>query len=152
MNIENMTKEELSRFIKENEPHPLHDSARENDLDSFIDAQKNVGFSDLLFSYIRESGISEVECYKRAGLTPQHFSKIRSNRDYRPTKNTVIALALSLKLDLPKTKELLRSAGYAFTHSDKRDIVVEYYIINGIRDLMEVNSILDSYGLEMIKI
>ena len=146
-----MTQTELIKFIKENEPHPLHDSARQNTLDTFIEVQANLGFSDLLFQYIKESGLSEVECYKKAGLTPQHFSKIRSDRNYRPTKSTALALAIALKLDLPKTKELLRSAGFAFTHANKADIIIEYFIINQKWDLMEINSALDSYNLEPIR-
>ena len=79
-----MTKEEIERFIKENEPHPLHDSARSNSLEDFIDIQTNESFSDILLRFIRESGMTEVECYKAAGVTAQHFSKIRSKAGYRP--------------------------------------------------------------------
>ena len=143
-----MTSEELKRFIKENEPHPLHDSARSHSLDDFIELQSNESFSDLLLRLIRENGMTEVEVYKRAGITAQHFSKIRSAREYRPTKETVLALAIALKLDLPKTKELLRAGGLAFTHANKTDIIVEYFIINGNWNIFEINEALDSYGLK----
>lgn len=73
-----MTREEIEAFIKENEPHPLHDYARSHSLEDFLDVQRNKGFSDLLLKFIRESGMTEVECYKAAGITAQHFSKIRS--------------------------------------------------------------------------
>ncbi|MBO4388119.1 MAG: helix-turn-helix transcriptional regulator [Spirochaetales bacterium] len=143
-----MTKDKIERFIKENEPHPLHDSARSNSLKDFIDIQTNESFSDILLRFIRESGMTEVECYKAAGITAQHFSKIRSNRDYQPTKETVLALAVALKLDLPKTKDLLRAGGLAFTHASKTDMIVEYYIINRNWNLFEINEVLDSYGLK----
>ena len=143
-----MTKEEIERFIKENEPHPLHDSARSHSLEDFIDIQTNESFSDILLRFIRESGMTEVECYKAAGITAQHFSKIRSNRGYQPTKETVLALAVALKLDLPKTKDLLRAGGLAFTHASKTDMIVEYYIINRNWNLFEINEVLDSYGLK----
>ena len=84
---------------------------------------------------------------KAAGITAQHFSKIRSNRDYQPTKETVLALAVALKLDLPKTKDLLRAGGLAFTHASRTDMIVEYYIINWNWNLFEINETLDSYGL-----
>ena len=142
-----MTKEEIERFIKENEPHPLHDSARSHSLEDFIDILMNESFSDILLRFIRESGMTEVECYKAAGITAQHFSKIRSNRDYQPTKETVLALAVALNLDLPKTKDLLRAGGLAFTHASKTDMIVEYFIINQNWNLFEINETLDSYGL-----
>ena len=143
-----MTKEEIEAFIRENESHPLHDCARSHSLEDFMDIQKNDSFSDTLLKFIRESGMTEVECYKAAGITAQHFSKIRSNRDYRPTKETVLALAVALKLDLPKTKNLLRAGGLAFTHAYKTDIIVEYYIINQNWNLFEINEVLDSFGLK----
>lgn len=146
--MDRMSPEELQRFIKENEPHPLHDSARSHSLDEFIEIQTNESFSDLLLRLIRESGMTEVEVYKAAGLTAQHFSKIRSDRNYRPTKETVLALAIALKLDLPMTKDLLRAGGLAFTHACKTDMVVEYYIINGNWNLFEINEALDSYALK----
>lgn len=143
-----MTSEELRQFIKENEPHPLHDSARSHTLDDFIEIQSNESFSDMLLRLIKEKGISEVECYKRAGITAQHFSKIRSDRNYRPTKETVLALAIALKLNLPETKDLLRAGGLAFTHSSRTDMIVEYFIINGNWNIFEINEALDSYGLK----
>lgn len=148
--LEKMTEAEIRKFIEKNEPHPLHDSARSNSLDSFLYLQSNLSFSELLFSYIKEKKYSEVDCYKFAGLTPQHFSKIRSDKNYQPTKNTVLALAISLKLNLPETKNLLRSAGFAFTHSNKSDIIVEYFIINENWNLFDVNEALDSYHIKPI--
>lgn len=145
-----MTKEEILEFIRKNEPHPLHESALSSTLPRFIERERKESFSDMLFRLIREKRINEVELYKAAGLTPQHFSKIRSNSSYQPAKNTVIAIALALHLDLEETKELMRSAGFAFTHSSPKDMVVEYYIINGNHDLMTVNETLDSMGLEII--
>jgi len=145
-----MNTEELQKLIKENEPHPLHDSARSNSLEDFIEIQSNESFSDLLLRLIRESGMSEVEVYKRAGITAQHFSKIRSDRNYRPTKETVLALAIALKLDLPTTKDLLRAGGLAFTHASKTDMIVEYFIINRNWNIFEINEALDSYGLKAL--
>ena len=146
--MEFKSQEELIKFIKENEPHPLHDSARSSTLEDFIESHDGASFSDLLFRFIRESGMTEVAVYKAAGITAQHFSKIRSDRNYRPTKETVLALAIALHLDLPSTKDLLRAGGLAFTFASKTDIIVEYYIINQKWNLFEINEALDSYGLK----
>ena len=145
-----MTKDEILDFLKKNEPHPLHDAARNNTLSDFMKKEEKESFSDMLFRLIREKGESEVEVYRKAGITAQHFSKIRSRSDYQPTKDTVIALALALKLSLPETKDLMRTAGLAFTHSSKKDMVIEYYIINRNWDIFAINETLDSLGLEII--
>ena len=139
---------ELDDFLKAHEKHPLRESAYSLGLDDFLRAQKNESFSELLFRFIREKEMSEPDAYRRAGLTPQHFSKIRSDSSYRPTKSTVLALATSLGLDLDETKDLLRAAGLAFTHASMTDMVVEYFIINGPHDLFTINEALFRRGLE----
>jgi hypothetical protein len=105
---------------------------------------------------INESGISEVACYRAANITKQIFSKIRCSagedpiESYKPTKSTAMSLALALKLSLDEAKELLNKAGYAFSKSDKTDIIVEYCITNRIYDVLRVNEILFSYGLPVL--
>lgn len=146
-----MTEKEILEFIKNNEPHPLHDCARTNNLEDFMQIQKNESFSDMLLRLIREKGLSEVDVYKNAEITAQHFSKIRSDRAYRPTKETVLAFAVALKLDLPQTKDLMRSAGFAFTHANKTDMVVEYFIINENWNIFEINEALDNLGLNPLR-
>ncbi len=145
-----MTEDEIKTFIRMHEPHPLHESALNNNLDGFITAQKNETFSDMLFRLIREKNLNECEVYKRAGITAQHFSKIRSNSGYQPTKSTVLALAIAMRLDLPETKDLLRTAGLAFTHASTADMVIEYYIINREWNLFEINETLYSLSEEPI--
>lgn len=145
-----MTENEILEFIRDNEPHPLHDAAKSSTLDEFLEKEKNESFSEMLFRLIREKEVSEVEVYRKAGLTPQHFSKIRSRRDYQPTKETALALSIALSLTLGETKDLLRTAGLAFTHADRRDIVVEYFIINGKWDIFLINETLDSLSLPLL--
>ncbi|MFC0190060.1 hypothetical protein ACFFJY_17325 [Fictibacillus aquaticus] len=97
-------------------------------LDEFIQSHKKPSFRDVLFSYIDQSGATDAAIYTKAGIDRRHFSKIRSRADYTPKKNTVIALALSLKLDIDNTDELLSSAGYSLSQSDEADLVIQYFI------------------------
>ena len=109
-------------------------------------------FSERLFSLIKEKGISEVECYKRAGITRQVFSKIRSNKDYNPSRNTAISLALSLHLSLKETNKLLETAGFALSRSSKADLIIEYFIANRNWELSEINEALFSFGQDLINV
>lgn len=107
-------------------------------------------FQERLFEIIRERKIDEVELYTKAQITKQTFSKIRSNRDYKPTKNTAFLLVLALNLNLEEAGNLLSRAGIAFSPSDKFDLAIKFFIENKIYDIFEINEILMQSGIKTL--
>jgi hypothetical protein len=101
-------------------------------------------FGTLLVKAINKRGLNNADVYKDANIDRRLFSKIISNEGYSPTKGTVLALAIALKLDLDETSSFLKSAGYALSHSSKADIIVEYFIAetNGNYNIDIVNDAL----------
>ena len=65
-----------------------------------------------------------------------------SDRNYQPSKDTAMALIFALRLKLEQAEELLRCAGYSLSHSNQRDIVIEYFIREEVYDLMVINDVL----------
>ena len=110
----------------------------------------DASFSDTLLALVDAHGLSDPQVYRAAGMSRQHFSKIRSDASYRPTKRTVLALAIALELDLPETQTLLERAGFALSHASKQDLVVEYCVTHGIYDIMQVDALLYAFDLPTI--
>lgn len=106
---------------------------------------RNETFSDFVCLKIRERQLNEVALYKSVDLSRDIFSKMFSNRFYRPSKQTAIKFCLGLKLNLEETDYLLSLAGYALSTSLKEDLVVRFCILNGIYNLFEVNDLLYEY-------
>ncbi len=107
-------------------------------------------FTEMLLRKIDEAGLKDSECYKKANIDRKLFSKSRSDRFYRPRKRTALAFAIALNLSLEETEELLRKAGYSLSHSQKMDVIVEYFIKEGIYDIPEINYTLMQFDQQIL--
>ena len=112
--------------------------------------QEDAGFTETLLKLIDRVGKKDSEVYKKANLSKQHFSKIRNNPHYKPTKSTAIALSLALELNLEDTRDLIGRAGYALTNSSKFDLIIRYCIENRIYNVMEINCILFEHDQSLL--
>lgn len=111
-----------------------------------LDNNTNMSFVDKMLEYIKEGHMRDSDVYKAANIDRRLFSKIASDRTYKPSKDTCIALALALRLSIDDANDILSRAGYTLSHSSKRDVVIEYFFRERVYDLNDMNEVLYRLG------
>lgn len=119
------------------------------DLSSFL-KKKDVGFTQALAEWIQKKGLKNSAVYKKANISKQHFSKIINDPEAKPSKQTAIALALALELDLAQTKELIGRAGFALTNSSIFDLIIQYHIEHRNYNIIEINIALYEFDQNLL--
>ena len=110
----------------------------------------NITFVEKLADLIRLRGVRDAAVYRAAQLDRRLFSKMMSDREYKPSKDTAVAIALALHLPLEQANDLLSRAGYTLSHSSKRDVVIEYFFRERIYNLTDINIVMDRLGMKII--
>jgi len=101
-------------------------------------------FSNTVLRLIDERNLKDSDVYNSINMDRRLFSKMR-NDNYNPSKQTAIAICIALKLNLDETNDLLEKAGYTLSHSNKADVIIEYFIKNKIYDLYTIDEALLHY-------
>jgi len=121
------------------------------DIDVYINQELNENkFQKLLFKLIDDRGLKDSDVYNKAQIDRRLFSKIRSDENYHPSKETIISLACSLELSIDELEELLSSASYSLPKNNKFDLIIRFCFLEKIYDLIEINNLLNEYHCNLL--
>lgn len=120
-----------------------------NSINDFIQPTEEL-LQDKIRKTILSKQLDEVEVYKKADVDRKLFSKIRTQPDYHPNKNTLLKLCLAMNLTTDETENLLKTAGYSLSQSMRSDLILRYCFTHNVFDVITVNQILDHYGEKVI--
>ena len=156
-NMSQINFEEIDSYIKTEFRYESHETIQEiksptpnyGSINDFIQQSDDI-LQDNIRKIILSKQLDEIEVYKKADIDRKLFSKIRTQPDYHPNKNTLLKLCLAMNLDTDETEDLLKSAGYSLSKSLRSDLILRYCFGHNIFDVITVNQILDHYGEKVI--
>ena len=99
---------------------------------------------------IREKELIEADVYNSVFMDRKLFNKIRNDRNYQPSKRTALLLSIALQLTVQETQVFLEKAGYSLTHTSKVDIVIEFFMIQGNYNILDINEALYDRDLPLL--
>ena len=103
----------------------------------------------MLFKLIDNKNLKDSDVYNKVHIDRRLFSKIRSNKDYHPSKETIILLGIALELSENELDELLESASYSLPKNNEYDLIIRFCFINKIFELKNINDLLYEYNCKL---
>lgn len=164
-----MIKEKLEKYLKEYLTIPKEKSffsakraisydleeahACSQSISTYIEETKEKdNFQSKLFSLIDEKNLKDSDVYNKVNIDRRLFSKIRSNKDYHPSKETVILLGIALELSIEEIEKLLELASYSLPKNNTYDLIIRFCFIEKIYDLNQINEFLYDHQCKTLSV
>ena len=107
-------------------------------------------FQTKLFNYIDSKDLKDSDVYNKVNIDRRLFSKIRSNKDYHPSKETIILLGTALELTEEEIVDLLSSASYSLPMNTTYDLIIRFCFKEKIYNLNQINEFLYDHNCKLL--
>ena len=125
--------------------------ATSHNLDNYISENKEDNkFQKLLFKYIDARNLKDSDVYNKVNIDRRLFSKIRNDRNYHPSKETIILLSIALELNEDELLDLLNSAEYSLPNNDISNLIIKFCFQEKIYNLNTINDFLYDYNCKTL--
>lgn len=123
----------------------------ESSINTYIDNNKDEDtFQTYLFKLIDERKLKDSDVYNKVNIDRRLFSKIRSNKDYHPSKETIILFGIALELSENEMEELLRKASYSLPMNTTFDLIIRFCFKERIYDINSINEFLYDHNCKLL--
>lgn len=143
-------KQSLAPMLESERISDFHMQNFEQELHEKLKGFANFTFGKRLAYYLYEKNLEAAQVYNSVFMDRKHFSKLLSDKVKQPKRETILALAIGLKLNVYETKDLLSYAGYSFTPYNMTDVIVSAFIERNIYDVWRINLVLSSKNLPQL--
>ena len=152
-NLEKDVKNLFDFFVHEEKCGSSFEGAKlrkANNIKNYIDENNQYSdFQTMLFNLIDNKNLKDSDVYNKVHIDRRLFSKIRSNKEYHPSKETIILLGIALELSENELDELLESASYSLPKNNEYDLIIRFCFINKIFELKNINDLLYEYNCKL---
>lgn len=122
------------------------------ELDQYLEQIRDKYPQDLS-SYIKailaEKGMSIADMQKRSCIDRTYIYQIMDGSK-RPGRDKIIAMAVACRMTLPECQRALEIAQEGILYAKSRRDSVVIYAINNKMDIMDLNGLLEQYGLQTL--
>ncbi len=143
--------EQEKSFFKSAKFGVTYDCCASSSINEFINSNMDENtFQTKLFKLIDEKKLKDSDVYNKVNIDRRLFSKIRSNKDYHPSKETIILLGLALELMEEEFVDLLSSASYSLPMNTTFDLIIRFCFKEHIYNIDTVNNFLYDYKCKLL--
>ena len=123
----------------------------EDSINKYINENKSENkFQKLLFKFIDDKNLKDSDVYNKVNIDRRLFSKIRSNKDYHPSKETIILFGLALELSEKEIEDLLKLASYSLPMNNNFDLIIRFCFKEKIYDVNTINEFLYEHNCKLL--